>query len=236
MVELNDNIPSLIKYMGSKAEIIEYVVSGLNDIHRENQPICDLFAGSCTLSGAIRGNRIKIFSNDIQQYSEVLAKTYLNRYRWNEYPDIMDIIREVEQIVEEWRNLFSESWNAYDYDREFDLNLFQKIEEEQRNIKDNSYFKTTIDMCNVEMIKRYYLFTMNYSGTYWSFSQCVWIDSLRCVLDRYKHIPEFYNILLSCTMYAMAYNSQSTGHYAQFRKANTEKSMNDILIYRRKKL
>ena len=37
-------------------------------------------------------------------------------------------------------------------------------------------------------------------------------------------------------MYAMAYNSQSTGHYAQYRKAEKDSSMNDILIYRRKTL
>ena len=63
-----------------------------------------------------------------------------------------------------------------------------------------------------------------------------WIDSLRCVIDRYKDIPEYYHLLLACTMFAMAYNSQSTGHYAQFRKAKTESSMNDILIYRRKSM
>ncbi|MBU3090188.1 DNA adenine methylase [Clostridium gasigenes] len=236
MLELNDNIPSLIKYMGSKTEIIQYVINGMNDIHRENQVVCDLFAGSATLSGAIRGNNIKIFSNDIQKYSEILAKTYLNKYKWSEYPDIMDIINEVEDIVREWENLFEDYYKCYDYYMEFDLVLFKKIEQDQQNIKDDEKFQNIIDNCDSESIKKYHLFTKNYSGTFWSFVQCVWIDSLRCVIDRYKYIPEFHNLLLSCTMYSMAYNSQSTGHYAQFRKANTEKSMNDILIYRRKKI
>lgn len=31
----------------------------------------------------------------------------------------------------------------------------------------------------------------------------------------------------------MAYNSQSTGHYVQYRDADTSKSMDDILIYRK---
>jgi adenine-specific DNA-methyltransferase len=37
-------------------------------------------------------------------------------------------------------------------------------------------------------------------------------------------------------MYAMAYTSQGTGHYAQYRDANTESGMNDISIYRKRKL
>jgi adenine-specific DNA-methyltransferase len=236
MLQLNEKIPSLIKYMGSKSEIIQYVVAGLNDIHKDNQPVCDLFAGSATLSGAIRGSGVEIISNDIQQYSEILAKTYLNNYRWNQYPDIMDIVNEVTNVVEEWKNIFSEYWYKFDYHKEFDLHLFQHIEQEQRKIKDNEVFKKIVENSSSKIIKKYHLFTEDYAGTYWSFKQCIWIDSLKCVIDRYKEVPELYNMLLSCTMYAMAYNSQSTGHYAQFRKAATEKSMNDVLIYRRKSI
>ena len=43
MLQINEKIPSLIKYMGSKSEIIQYVVAGLNDIHKDHQPVCDLF-------------------------------------------------------------------------------------------------------------------------------------------------------------------------------------------------
>ena len=193
-------------------------------------------AGSATLSGAIRGNGVEVISNDIQQYSEVLAKTYLNNYRWDQYPDIADIINEATNVVEEWKNVFSEYWEKFDYNKEFDLHSFQYIEQEQRKIKDKEIFKETIKNCSSKKIKKYHLFTEDYSGTYWSFKQCIWIDSLKSVIDRYKDIPELYNILLSCTMYAMAYNSQSTGHYAQFRKAANEKSMNDVLIYRRKNI
>jgi adenine-specific DNA-methyltransferase len=36
-------------------------------------------------------------------------------------------------------------------------------------------------------------------------------------------------------MYAMAYCSQGTGHYAQYRDAKTNSSFNDICIYRKKR-
>jgi adenine-specific DNA-methyltransferase len=37
-------------------------------------------------------------------------------------------------------------------------------------------------------------------------------------------------------MYAMAYCSQGTGHYAQYRDAKTNSSFNDICIYRKKEV
>lgn len=234
MLQINKNIPSLIKYMGSKAEIIEYVVAGLNDVHKENQTVCDLFAGSATLSGALRGNKIDIISNDIQQYSQVLAKTYLNNYCWNQYPKIEEIITEVDEVVGQWKNCYSEYWNEYDYSKNMDLERFQYLEKKQRQLKEDLLFKESVENNCCDSIRNYYLFTLNYSGTYWSFRQCIWIDSLKAVIERYRNNPEYYNILIACTMYAMAYNSQSTGHYAQYRKAENDKSMNDILIYRNK--
>ena len=39
----------------------------------------------------------------------------------------------------------------------------------------------------------YHLFTKYYSGTYWSFEQCVWIDALRKVADKF-----FRNTYLLC--------------------------------------
>ena len=37
-------------------------------------------------------------------------------------------------------------------------------------------------------------------------------------------------------MFAMSYNSQSTGHYAQYRDATNDSSKDDILIYRQREI
>lgn len=234
MLTMNDTNPSLIKYMGSKSEIIEFVVDGLNVIHKPEQAICDLFSGSCTLAGALRSNNIPIYSNDIQAYSEVLAHTYLGNYNWSAYPDINRVVEEVQQVVNNWRREYSDLWEKFDYNRDFTFKQFIAIEQKQCDLLHSKTFIKSLKSNVNEDIRKYHLFTLDYSGTYWGFQQCIWIDALRCVIDRYKDIPEYYNLLLSCTMFAMAYNSQSTGHYAQFRKAQTTSSMNDILIYRRK--
>ncbi|MBY6852995.1 hypothetical protein FDF01_11900 [Clostridium botulinum] len=225
MININKNFPSLIKYMGSKTEIIKFIEYGINMIHRNNQPICDLFAGSATLSGALRG-KCDIISNDIQSYSEILAKTYLNTYSWDEYPTIEQLCDIAQERVERFNNEFHQ-FNNFNYNVEFDLDEFNRLEKEQQQL---------INFEGLENFDDYYLYTKYYSGTYWSYNQCVWIDSIKYVADQYKHIEPLYDSIISSLMYAMAYNSQSTGHYAQYRDATTIRSMDDILIYRRKSI
>src|SRR5699024_4728223 len=124
LLVLSENIPSLVKYMGSKAEIIDYVVRGLNEVHTEGQPVCDLFAGSSTLAGALRSNNIKFISNDIQSYSSIFTKTYLSKFDWNVYPTAEDIVEEVENIVNVWIDKFNDYWEKADYNIEFNLESF----------------------------------------------------------------------------------------------------------------
>jgi adenine-specific DNA-methyltransferase len=45
-----------------------------------------------------------------------------------------------------------------------------------------------------------------------------------------------HEIILASLMFAMSYNSQSTGHFAQFRDATNLSSKADILIYRKKEI
>lgn len=227
MIRMSGNFPSLIKYMGSKTEIIPFLEYGINSIHKENQPICDLFAGSATLSGALRG-QCELISNDIQQYSQVLAKAYLSNYTWEKYPSIYDLVNEAQLRYNRFNEFFPEYNNKFDYNRNFTLEEFNQIESEQRVLLENQRFQEFDD---------YYIFVKNYSGTYWSYDQCIWIDSIKYVADKYRgDNPELYTAIIASLMYSMAYNSQSTGHYAQYRDANNIKSMEDILIYRRREI
>ncbi len=51
--------PQVIKYMGSKAKIIEYVSGGIRSVHAQGY-VCDLFAGAGSLAGAI-GTLFRLF-------------------------------------------------------------------------------------------------------------------------------------------------------------------------------
>ena len=220
-VELKKEIPHLVKYMGSKRELIEVI---FNEIHKnyEDEVVCDLFAGTSTLSGGI-GHSVEMISNDIQQYSSVFSKTYLGDYGGELSLGLIDdILFKASKYVASIKERFSDY--TFSYSSELTLEDFQNIELSQQDL-----IKT--DFSSFE----YHLFIKNYSGTYWSYEQCLWIDSLRKVADDYKDQTVYYPIL-SSLMFAMAYTAQSTGHYAQYRDANNDSSMMDILIYRRKEL
>jgi Adenine-specific DNA methylase len=206
--------------MGSKTPILDFVIEGINDTYMDGGLVCDLFSGSCTLAGALRG-QVSIFSNDIQQYSSILANAYLCNYDWQKNSNILNLIaEEAKEIVSQC--IFNQPKLHFDYSTGLTLENFAKIEIEQRDLIKKDFDST-----------QYHLFTKYYSGTYWSYEQCIWIDSIRSVAEKYKSkdVAIYYAIMV-CLMYAMAYTSQSTGHYAQFRDGIEESAVKDILIYR----
>ncbi|WP_429843926.1 DNA adenine methylase [Brevibacillus sp. FIR094] len=220
-IAYDENVPHIIKYMGSKRNILDFVIQGIEDCYLGGA-VCDLFAGSSVLSGSLRSS-VPVLSNDIQVYSAILAKTYLSNYDWNKHPNILnEIVEEATERAETFFAAFPDL--VFDYNVPLTIEEFNELEKKQQKLidKDFSGFQ-------------YHLFAKDFSGTYWSFRQCVWIDALRSVAEDYKKTPFFYAII-SSLMFAMSYNSQSTGHYAQYRDANTESSMNDILIYRQKEI
>jgi adenine-specific DNA-methyltransferase len=210
--------PHFIKYMGSKSKIMDFVLQGVNEVF-EGGALCDLFAGSASLAGAVRQQGI-VHSNDIQAYSGVLARTYLCAYKQPEMPSADILIKNAKKIV--CKNSSTLNFTV-DYSKVNTINDFNKIERLQQNL------------INRDFDWEWHFFTKIYSGTWWSSKQCLWIDALREVAETYKN-EECYSLILSSLMYAMAYTSQGTGHYAQYRDANTESGMNDINIYRKRSL
>lgn len=206
-----------VKYMGSKTKILPFIIEGLNKVHI-GEEICDLFAGSCSLSGALC-DQVPVISNDIQKYSLVLAKTYLTDWN-NTEVCINDVIRSAKEYHETY---YKDFVKEYEYPASFSIREFNAVELESRNL------------IETEFNNDWHLFTKYYSGTWWSTEQCTWIDSLRKAIEDYKDSP-IYNTLLSSLMFAAAYNSQGTGHYAQYRDAKNDSSLHDINIYRSKSI
>ena len=213
--------PAIIKYMGSKRELIKFVVDGIRDIH-QGELICDLFAGTAIV-GACLKNDAQIWSNDIQAYSEFFAKSYLD-FDPKKFDE--KILTDISKIAEEHVTDIKRTTSLVEkhYKDELTLTEFQSIEQQQQGLINS-------DFTNVD----FHLFSKYYSGTYWSFEQCAWIDGYKKASERYNN-ESVQPIIMSSLMHAMAYNAQSTGHYAQYRDANKVDSMKDIIIYRRKSI
>lgn len=206
--------------MGSKKSIINYINSAIIKVHPKENWVCDLFSGSCSISASLR-KKYNFISNDIQEYSNVIAQTYfsdLSKY------DFEELHEQIEIEVKNHYSWFKENYTDffYDYSKVNTLKEFASIESRQRTLY------TTI---NFEI--DYHLFTQYYSGTYWSFEQCVWIDSFRKTAESFINTDIYYPFI-SSIMYAMSYTTQSTGHFAQYRDGDTLSAMNNILIYRQK--
>lgn len=215
-----NSIPHIIKYMGSKKPILNFVTATINQIHKPEAWVCDLFSGSCSISAALR-RKYNFISNDIQDYSRIIASTYfsdLSKYDFEELHEQIEVSAKSHYL---W---FKENYTDYfyDYSKVNSLEEFYRIETRQRELFENKNF-------NIED----QLFTKYYSGTYWSFEQCVWIDALRKSVETFKDSQVYYAVL-SSIMYAMSYTTQSTGHFAQYRDGNTIEAMNNIVEYRQK--
>jgi adenine-specific DNA-methyltransferase len=217
LVYLPRQYPQVIKYMGSKAAILSFIAAELSKVHAEGRPIVDLFAGACAISGGF-GHISKIISNDIQEYSAVVASVYLRRA--NKIGSF-DIVGLATSVAEENHSLLP---TGVEYTLSPSLNEFNTVE------------KRNQALLNEKFDYSHHLFTKAYSGTWWSAHQCVWIDAIRQVLDELlaqgKIEKADFNFGLTCLMHAMAYTSQGTGHYAQYRDAKTEGGMADINKYR----
>lgn len=208
--------PHFIKYMGSKSKIMDFVLEGINTVYNGGK-VCDLFAGSASLAGALR-SQVPVHSNDIQNYSAVLADTYLNCFASSGMPSAEDILSEASVIS---------ARNQRDLGVRFDYSAISSLEEfNEIELRQQSFINRDFDY-------EWHLFAKFYSGTWWSLEQCIWIDAIREIADRHQQTP-YYSLILSSLMFAMAYTSQGTGHYAQYRDAKTESSMKDILLYRRR--
>lgn len=210
--------PQVIKYMGSKASILRFIGEGLSEIHEPNKPIVDLFAGACAISGGF-GHLAPVISNDIQSYSATIASIYLRPASNIGKFDIIGLARPLAEAK------ISSLPTDLLYPEQLALEQFNELEERNRAL------------LQIDFSFKYHLFTKYYSGTWWSAEQCVWIDSIREVLDDLREKNSItdadFQFGLTCLMHAMAYTSQGTGHYAQYRDANTASSMKDINKYRR---
>ncbi len=214
-----EQIPHILKYMGGKREMLDAISEAIQriDTGRDLRTFCDLFSGTAIVSYAFSDD-YDIISNDIQRYSSIFAQTYASDFSLLGDPnELVETIMDECRSFVEWKKRKNQEL-SFPYKEGMDYSEMDLMEKEQMKLieKDfNSGFS---------------LFQKCYSGTYWSFEQCLWIDSIRAVAERHSDTSLYYAIM-SALVFAMSYCTQSTGHFAQFRSL-TRENYKGILMYR----
>jgi len=87
-----------LRYIGNKNKVLNFI----EEVVREKNPdlerksFCDLFSGTATVARHFRGKAAKIISNDLEFYSYVLQKNYVQ----NEYCDsLKDLIEDYDNTT-----------------------------------------------------------------------------------------------------------------------------------------
>ena len=66
----------LLRYLGIKTKMLNHIDEQINKLSNEGETLLDLFAGS-NIVGQYFSNKRRIYSNDIQKYSYIVAKATL---------------------------------------------------------------------------------------------------------------------------------------------------------------
>ncbi|WP_288364806.1 DNA adenine methylase [uncultured Acinetobacter sp.] len=212
--------PHLIKYMGSKSNIIEFILNNIHKVNKDkNSKVYDLFSGTCIVA-AYLNQHYDVVINDIQEYSSYLGKSYLNKINIDDV-DLDGFLNEVISYKEYFERKYELN---YCYQYNIQLEDYLLVEEKEKNLISFNFDS-----------QDHHLFVKNYSGTYWSFKQCLEIDAIYRVAQKYRN-KNIYEAIIGALMFAMSYCSQSTGHFAQYRDVKDEKNFQDIMLYRIKSI
>ncbi|HOZ51410.1 MAG TPA: DNA adenine methylase, partial [Chitinophagaceae bacterium] len=138
--------------MGSKKPIINFIIGVIDDIHQPENWICDLFSGSCSISAGLR-KEYNFISNDIQDYSRILAQTYFSDLSKYEFDELNE---QIELSANNHYMWFKENYPDYffDFSKIVSLEDFAEKELKQRALLKNEEFN-----------QEFHLFTKCYSGT-----------------------------------------------------------------------
>jgi adenine-specific DNA-methyltransferase len=246
-----DDSVLLIKYMGSKRNLLHFIVPVIESVASPGTPVVDLFAGTHSVGYALAGNH-PIYANDIQAYSGVIGEAVLSRS--NALPTAEELRnglssavatnREgLRSVLEKWLDKESEHLQRAPL-TESSMEDFARFQADfpyvstltagpnaalRRVMKDllNSAKANTGPWC---------LFSTYFNNSYFSLSQAIEIDSYRRAIDILGSDKHLRSTALACLMHACAYCTPGAGHFAQFRQPNSMASYEDILKYRNRSI
>jgi len=244
----------IIKYMGSKREIIDFVVKGVRSVLPDGGTLLDVFAGTHSVGFALRESH-RILGTDIQEYSTAIGKALLrgsdtlpspdelwNRLEPHAKSNHAALTEYLGDLVARERELLSEGQPTPEIMARYAE--FQKAWPHAGDLTEpngdhpNCLFRRWLaERCRDNQRTPYVLFTAYFACAYFSIAQCMWVDSIRYAIEKaLKPNEHLYWIALAALMHACSYCTPGPGHFAQFRALNGSAGSQDILRYRNRSI
>ncbi|WP_412471781.1 DNA adenine methylase [Halobacteriovorax sp. RT-1-4] len=250
----DDKYIHIMKYMGSKRELLPDIREEIGKVARSGDGVLDLFAGTGSV-GLYLKDKYNIISNDIQNYSSVICDGLITASSIELDFDIESSLVELKKCFKKNKNklstMFSETLSI--------SNDFVSIEkkgwkdsERKKYIKFVESFPSPLNKFKGKTEEQNYLYSeyilrerkskfpylqtmFLFAETYFSTEQTMDIDSVRYAIDKvFGNNNVERNMALSALIYAHSYCSSGTGHFAMFRDLKDVKSINDVFLYRDK--
>lgn len=244
----------MIKYMGSKREIISFVADGIRSVLPAGRTLLDLFAGTHSVGFALRGSH-RVFATDIQEYSTAIGKALLGTSESLPTPEALWSLLEPHaqhnraHLLEHLADAVEREEELLSADETQPEVLAQYAEfqhgwphagELVENGEDHPaplFRKWLATRRDDHAAVPYSLFTSYFACAYFSIAQCIWIDSIRYAIEQaFTPADHRYWISLANLMHACSYCTPGPGHFAQFRALNGSAGSQDIIRYRNRSI
>lgn len=240
------NYVHVMKYMGSKRELLEEIDKTLSRVMKEGDTLLDLFAGTCGVGSYFR-DKYSIYSNDVQTYSKCISKGLLEVSQFklssNDVWNLLEPNYLKNKVFLEGKlkkNLVVSDyfinlpkWTSKELKAYID---FQKIIPSPLSPK-KAWISTkykehnTLNKNSFPFLQTTFLF----SEMYFSLQQAIELDSLKYAIHMLdEEYSELKSALEVSLIHAYSYTSAGTGHFAQFRDLKTLSSVTDVFQYRKR--
>lgn len=242
------NYIHVMKYMGSKRELLEQIAKIVNRTLDEGKILLDIFAGTCGVGIYLR-DKYPIYSNDIQLYSKLISEGTIEnppldmpkgklwlllqkKYKQNyDYlsSKLSNYINESNYYcgIKKWNDQLLGDYLQFIKTVPYPTN-HNGMKPEGKWLM-NEYLK----MSNNYHTFPYFQTVSLFSEMYFSIDQVITIDSLKYAIDNlhsdHRKLASILNVAL---IHAYSYSSAGTGHFAQFRDLSTVNSITDVFLYR----
>ena len=150
-----DNIQT-IRYMGNKNKLLDFIIPEIEEITTQGSIVCDLMSGTSAVGYALK-SRYRIYANDVQKYSECIAKALIenNTATINEESAKKDLEDNYKKNLNEMQynffyNTYSDTYFSATQCKEID-SIRYAIEQIDEEYKKNLYLTALMSaMCKVE--------------------------------------------------------------------------------------